>query len=119
MHGSVRFKFRVMMSDKIREILHAWDMISATERTRRTHAVILKQLVSWDLTRKGPKTKEEIPLPVTAESLVHLKRNIVERMFNMIMQLDASDDDSTKEAEDLDLDKLLADPHTGEEDAKN
>lgn len=118
MHGPVRFQYRVMLSDKIRELIHAWDMISAAERTRRTHAVIIKQVVSWDLVKEDPKTGEETPLPITAESLTRLKRNIVERLFNIVMQLETTDEE-TKPEEDLDLDKLLSDKPTEEEDAKN
>lgn len=104
LHGPVRFEYRVMMSDKIREVLHSWDLISATEKTRRTHGVIMKQIISWDLEEDGK------PLPIDSKTLVRLKRNIVERLFNMVMQLEVSD-----EVEDeLDLDKILGDSE-GEE----
>lgn len=112
MHGPVRFEYRVMLSDKIREVLHAWDLISAAERTRRIHTVIIKQLVSWDLEEKGKS------LPIDGKTLSRLKRNIVERLFNIAMQLDVSDAE-VKLDEELDLDKLLDDTPAEEKDAKN
>ncbi|QDT94360.1 hypothetical protein [Gimesia algae] len=112
MHGPVRFAFRVMLSDKIREILSSWDLLSAAEKTRRIHAVIVKQVVSWDLEEDGK------PLPINQDTLVHLKRNIVERLFNIVMQLDTSDEE-TKIEEEIDFDKLLGTTSPEEEDAKN
>lgn len=108
MHGPVRFEFRVMLSDKIRDVLHSWDLVSSTERTRRIHAVIMKQVTSWDLEDDGK------PLPIDQNTLSHLKRNIVERLFNIVMQLDVSDEATADE--ELDLDKLLGDD---EGDEKN
>lgn len=112
LHGPVRFEYRVMLSDKIREVLHTWDLISAAERTRRIHTVMIKQLVSWDLEEKGKS------LPIDGKTLSRLKRNIVERLFNIAMQLDVSDAE-VKLDEELDLDKLLDDTLAEEEDAKN
>ena len=106
MHGPVRFEYRVMLSDKIRDVLHSWDLISSTEKTRRIHAVISKQVISWDLEGDGKS------LPIDTSSLSHLKRNIVERLFNIVMQLDVSDEVE----EELDLDELLGKP---EDPAKN
>ena len=107
MHGSVQFDYRVMLSDKIREVLHSWDLISAAEKTRRIHAVIIKQIVSWDLEHEGEL------LPIDSRTLSHLKRNIVEKLFNVIMQLDIPDE--VEPSEELDLDKVLSE----EDHAKN
>ncbi|MCA9013863.1 MAG: hypothetical protein KDA77_00905 [Planctomycetaceae bacterium] len=105
-HGPVRFEFRVMLSDKIRDVLSSWELISSTERTRRIHAVIMKQVISWDLSEDGE------PLKIDSGTLSRLKRNIVERLFNIVMQLDVSDEVE----EELDLDKVLGD---SEGEAKN
>lgn len=107
LHGEVRFEYRVMLSDKIREVLHSWDLISAAEKTRRIHAVVVKQMVSWDLEEDGK------PLPIDAKTLPRLKRNIVEKLFNIVMQLDVPDE--VEQPEELDLDKVLG----GEDDEKN
>lgn len=112
LHGPVRFEYRVMLSDKIRDILHSWDLVSATEKTRRIHAVVKSQVLSWDLTMPDQTTKEEIPLPVDSKYFPKLKRNIIERIFNIIMQLDVSDEVE----EEIDLDKVLG---TREEQEKN
>lgn len=106
MHGPVQFEYRVMLSDKIRDVLHSWELISSTEKTRRIHAVIIKQVISWDLEEDGK------PIPLEAKYLSRLKRNIVERIFNIIIQLDVSDE----VGEELDLNKVLGD---AEDEAKN
>lgn len=111
LHGRVEFEYRTMLSDRIREVLHSWDLISATEKTRRIHAVIEKQVIRWNLEHNG-KT-----LPITAIVLAHLKRRVVEQMFNIVMQLDTTDEVETADTE-LDLDKVLSGPDP-EDDAKN
>lgn len=114
MHGSVRFTYRAMLNDKIREVQHSWDLISAAERTRRIYAVIEKQLVNWDITKEDPKTKQQITVPIKAAEFPHIKRMIIERVYNIVMQFDTSDEVS-REDEGLDLDKVLG----GGDEAKN
>ncbi|QDU53541.1 hypothetical protein [Gimesia panareensis] len=112
LHGPVNFEYRVMLSDKIREVLHSWDLISATEKTRRIHAVIIKQIASWDLEEDGQS------LPIDSKTLSRLKRNIVEKLFNIVMQLDLPDE--MEPSEELDLDKVLGgDDEDGDGDTKN
>ncbi len=117
MYEDVHFEYRTMLSEKIRGVTHSWGLISAAEQTRRIHAVIIKQVISWDLEHDGKI------LPVEQKVLSRLKHNLQDRIFNIIAQFEVGDTEKIEETEELDLDSLLDDPASiesqEEENAKN
>ncbi len=116
MYENVHFEYRTMLSDKIRAVTHSWALLSAAEQTRRINSVILKQVISWDIEHEG-----EV-LPVEQKVLSRLRHNLMDRIFNIVAQFEAGDIE-TVESEELDLDKLLDETTTIDEqqeaDSKN
>ncbi|QDU06831.1 hypothetical protein [Gimesia aquarii] len=115
MYEDVHFEYRTLLADQIRGVLHNWDSISAEEKNHRINSVILKQVLSWDLQH------DKKMLPKDLETLNRLKINLIDRMFNIIVQLAVSDVEVS--SEQLDLDTLLDNPVRPEvkqeEEAKN
>lgn len=91
LYQAVRFEYRPLLPDAVRAKTHSWNLISATEASKRINETIHKQVVSWDLEH------DDKALPVESKVVCRLKFNLLDRMFNIITQFDVGDEDPNAE----------------------
>jgi len=99
-HQACRFTYRPVMPGDMRETLHHWAEISATEKTERIYETLRKHLIKWDF------EYDKKILPIEVVTLERLKQPFVDRIFNIITCSDISDERKDKQA-------------SAEDDAKN
>ncbi|WP_339730091.1 hypothetical protein [uncultured Gimesia sp.] len=106
-HEVVRFKFRPVLPEPIRALMHSYFDKSAKQQGDIVNQTLIRQLVEWDL-----RDHESESVALTVENLQRIKKPLKDRLFNIVTCYEAGDEAESAKVEEqgdaLDFDKILS-----------
>lgn len=89
-HGECRFKYRPMLAEHVEEVEYQRDVLhdKPKESTKLIAENVTKQVVAW-----GEVDQDGNAIAVTLDAIMHLRHQVLGRMYRIIAGLTASDKD--------------------------